>query len=179
MLGTLRRAAKRRHLSSGPRGDGPGRPTPSDGKVDVSDRSRVAPGDAGDADITRSSPVVKHPPGKRHLHWVGVRHLPTGRYARLFSTDVARSAKTIDRYDQARFPIECLCRDATQFTGLGDCQARSAGKRRVHLKASLSAVRFAQLAARQRADRPQAPFSTASRKRRDVNHHLVDRMVDH
>jgi hypothetical protein len=59
---------------------------------------------------------------------VVVRHQSTGRYARLFSTAVALSAQPIYRYDQARFQIEFLFRDAKQFTGLSDCQARSASK---------------------------------------------------
>ena len=179
VIGKLRRDAKLRHLDSGPRGDGPGRPKTSAGKVDVSDLSRVEPVDAGDADIARSAQVVNHPQFKRHLHLVVVRHLPTGRYARLFSTDVSLSAKTIDRYDKARFQIEFLFRDATQFTGLGDCQARSAGTRRVHFHASLSAVSFATLEARQSSARPQAPFSMASLKRRYFHQPLGDRIVDH
>ena len=77
--GKLRRDATLRHRYSGPRGDGPGRPKTSDGKVDVSDRSRFAPVDAGDADLARSSQVGQHPPCKRHLHVVVVRLLPTGR----------------------------------------------------------------------------------------------------
>jgi hypothetical protein len=179
VMGQLRRDAKLRHLYSGPRGDGPGRPKTSDGNVDVSDLSRVEPVDAGDADLALSSQVVNHPQFKRHLHVVVVRHLPTGRYARLFSTDVSLSAKTLDRDDKARFQSEFLCRDATQFTALSDGQARSAGKLRVHFHASLSAVSCAKLEARQSSDRPQAPCSMASLKRRYVNQHLVDRMLDH
>jgi transcriptional antiterminator Rof (Rho-off) len=108
-----------------------------------------------------------------------VRHLPTGRSALLFRTEVALSAQTISCDDQARFPIACLFHDAQQFTGLSDGQARSASTWRLHLTASLSAVSFAKLAARQRSDRPQAPFSMASLKRRYVKQHLVDRILDH
>jgi len=179
VIGKLRRDAKLRPLDSGPRGDGPGRPNTSDGNVDVSDLSRLEPVDAGDADLALYAPGVTQPPCKRHLHVVVVRHLPTGRSARLFSTAVARSAKTLDRYDQARFQIEWLFRAANQFTGLSDGQARSAGKRRFQCKARLSAVSFAKLEARQRSARPQAPVSLARLKRRYFNHHLVDRIVDH
>jgi hypothetical protein len=120
--------------------------------------------------IIRSSSVIS-------TWWL--RHLSTGRYALLFSTDVSLSAKTIDRYDKARCQIEFLVRDAKQFTGLSDGQARSAGKRRFHFHASLSAVSFAKLEARQSSDRPQGPFSMASLKRRYVNQPLVDRILDH
>jgi len=110
---------------------------------------------------------------------VVVRHRSTGRYARLCSTDVSLSAQTIYRYYKARFQIEFLVRDAKQFTGLSDCQARSASKLRFHFNASLSAVSFAKLEARQHSDWPQAPFSMASLKRRYFNQHLVDRILNH
>jgi hypothetical protein len=110
---------------------------------------------------------------------VVVRHLPTGRSALLFSPDVALAAQTISRYDKARFQIALLFRDAKQCTGLRDGQARSARKLRVHFHMSLSAVSVAKLAARQHAERSQAPFSMASLKRRYVNHHRIDRILDH
>jgi IS4 transposase len=46
-------------------------------------------------------------------------------YAVLFSTDTELDALTLYRYYKARFQIEFLFRDAKQFTGLNDCQARS------------------------------------------------------
>ena len=73
---------------------------------------------------------------------------------------------TLYRYYKARFQIEFLFRDAKQFTGLSDCQARSASKLRFHFNASLSAVSCAKLEARQHADQTKAPFSMASLKRR-------------
>jgi DDE superfamily endonuclease len=179
VIGKLRRDAHLRHLYSGPRGDGPGRPKTYDGKVDVSELSRFEQVDVDDADIALYAQVVNHPQLQRNLHVVVVRHLPTGRYALLFSTDVSLSAQTIYRYYKARFQIEFLFRDAKQFTGLSDCQARSASKLRFHFHASLSAVSFAKLEARQSSDQPQAPFSMASLKRRYFNQHLVDRILDH
>jgi hypothetical protein len=103
----LRRDAHLRRLYSGPRGDGPGRPKTYDGKVDVSDLAHCEQVDAGDADITLHSQVVNHPQLTHNLHLV-VRHLPAGRYALLFSTDGALSAKTISRYYKARFQIEIV-----------------------------------------------------------------------
>jgi hypothetical protein len=179
VVGKLRRDAHLRHLYRGPRHGGPGRPKTYDGKVDITDLARFEPVDAEDADIALYSQVVNHPQLQRNLRLVVVRHLPTGRYALLFSTDVALSAKTIYRYYKARFQIEFLIRDAKQFTGLSDCQARSAKKLRFHFNASLSAVSFAKLEAQQRSDRPQVPFSMASLKRRYFNQHLVDHILDH
>ena len=179
VIGKLRRDAKLRHLYRGPRGHGPGRPKTYDGKVDIHDLTRFEQVDVGEADIALYSQVVNHPQLQRNLRVVVVRHLPTGRSALLFSTDVALSTQTIYRYYKARFQIEFLFRDAKQFTGLRDCQARSARKLRFHFHLSLSAVSFAKLEARQRAERSQAPFSMASLKRRYFNQHLIDRILDH
>ena len=44
--------------------------------------------------------------------------------ALLFSTDLELAAKDLYRFYQARFQIEFRFRDAKQFTGLTDCQAR-------------------------------------------------------
>lgn len=61
MIGQLRRDAQLRHLSSGPRRDGPGRPKTDDGKVDVSDLARFEPVDADETAIALYSQVVNHP----------------------------------------------------------------------------------------------------------------------
>jgi hypothetical protein len=106
VIGKLRREANLRRLYSGPRGAGPGRPKAYEGKVDVSDLAHFEPVDVGDADLTLHSQGVNHPQLKRHLHVVMVHHLPPGRYALLFSTDVPLSAKTISRYYTARCQIE-------------------------------------------------------------------------
>ena len=178
LVGKLRRNAHLRHLYKGPRHSGPGRPKLYDGKVTFSALARFEPVESDDEDIALSQQVVKHVHLKRHLRLVLVRHRPTGRYALLLSTDVALSAQTIYRYDQARFQIAFLFRDAKQFTGLSDGQARSANKLRFHFNASLSAVSFAKLEARQRADKPGVPFSMASLKRRCFNQHLLDRILE-
>ena len=179
LVGKLRRDAHLRHLYRGPRHRGPGRPKTYDGKVIFSDLARFEQVESGDEDIALYPQVVNHVHLKRNLHLVLARHRPTGRYALLFSTDVALSAQTIYRYYKARFQIEFLFRDAKQFTGLSDCQARSANKLRFHFNATLSAVSFAKLEARQLSDKRGVPFSMASLKRRCFNQHLLDRILDH
>ena len=179
LVGKLRHDANRRYLYRGPRHSGPGRPKTSDGKVIFSDLARFEQVESSDEDIVLYHQGVNHVHLKRHLRLVLVHHRPTGRYALLLSTDVALSAQTIYRYDKARFQIEFLFRDAKQFTGLSDCQARSATKLRFHFNASLSAVSFAKLEARQLSDKRGVPFSMASLKRRCFNQHLLDRILDH
>jgi hypothetical protein len=179
LLGKLRRDAPLRHRYRGPRPTGPGRPKTSDGNVSCHARSRFEHGDTDDKDMALYQQVVNHPQLKRHLCLVVVQHLPTGRSALLLRTDVALSAQPISRDDQARFQIELLFRDAQQFTGLSDGQARAANKLRCHFKARLSAVRVAKLEARQHTDQPGAPCSMASLKRRSFNQQLIGRSLDH
>lgn len=60
-----------------------------------------------------------------------------------FSTDLNLAGEKIVRYYQARFQIEFLYRDAKQFTGLTDCQARSKNKLDFHFNATLTTVNLA------------------------------------
>jgi hypothetical protein len=101
------------------------------------------------------------------------------RRAVLFSTDVDLDALTIYRYDKARFQIEFLFRDAKQFTGLCDSQARSQAKLDFHFNASLTAVTLAKREARQQHGDAVSSFSMTSLKRRAFNQHLIDRICDH
>src|SRR4030095_8872234 len=96
-------------------------------------------------------------------------HPQRNRYAVLFSTDVDLEPQRLYRYYKARFQIEFLFRDAKQFAGLRDCQARSKAKLDVHFNASLSAVTFAKLEARHQTGNCGQAFSMASLKRRAFN----------
>ncbi len=72
--------------------------------------------------------------------------------------------------------IEFLFRDAKQFTGLTDCQARSQAKLHFHCNASLSAVTLAKLDARQQSGEAASAVSMASLKRLAFNQHLIERI---
>ena len=146
VVGKLRRDANLRDLYHGPRCQRPGRPKTYDGKVHLSDLSRFEQVPVADgADIELYHQVVNHVQLQRNVALVVVRHRPTRRTALLFSTDISLAPTTIYRYYKARFQIELLFRDAKQFTGLSDCQARSARKLHFHSNVSLSAVSFAKL----------------------------------
>ena len=67
------------------------------------------------------------------------------KYVLLASTDEQQSVSQIAYYYHLRFQIELLFRDAKQFTGLSQCQARSEAKLDYHLNATLSAVNVARL----------------------------------
>ena len=66
-----------------------------------------------------------------------------GSYAVLFSTDLNLDGQTIYVYYKSRYQIEFLFRDAKQFTGLTQCQARSESKMHFHFNTSLTTVSIA------------------------------------
>lgn len=163
----------------GPTRPGPGRPKTSDGKVNWSDLARFERLDTEDEPIVLYHQVLNHGQFQRNLQVVVVVYTPRNRYAVLCSTDVELDALRLYRYDKARFQIEFLFRDAKQLTGLSDGQARSKRQRDFHFNASLSALTFAKLEARQAHGTGDPSSSMASLKRRAFNQHLLDRICEH
>lgn len=175
-IGKLRADANLRYLYQGPKRPGPGRPRIYDGKVDWDDLSRFAQLEMDGDHMVLYHQVVNHVQFQCHLCVVLVVDTQRNRRAVLFSTDVDLDALTLYRYYKARFQIEFLFRDAKQFTGLMDCQARSQAKLAFHFNASLTAVTFAKLEAHQKQGPSEAVFSMASLKRRAFNQHLIERI---
>ena len=66
-----------------------------------------------------------------------------------YSTDLSLNTEDILREYNDRWSAEFLFRDAKQFTGLTDCQARSQAKLDFHFNATLTALSLAKLEARQ------------------------------
>ena len=178
-IGKLRADANLRYLYQGPKRPGPGRQKTYDGKVNWSALSRFERLDTEDEHIVLYHQVLNHVQLQCNLQVVVVVHTQRNRYAVLFSTDVNLEPQRLYRYYKARFQIEFLFRDAKQFTGLSDCQARSKAKLDFHFNASLSAVTFAKLEARPQNGNGDQAFSMASMKRRAFNQHLVDRICEH
>lgn len=178
-IGKLRADANLRYLYQGPQRPGPGRQKTYDGKVNWSALSRFERLDTEDEHIVLSPQGLNHVQLECNLQVVVVVHTRRNRYAVLFSTDVDLEPQRLYRYYKARFQIEFLFRDAKQFTGVSDCQARSQAKRDFHFNASLSAVTLAKLEARQHNGNCDQAFSMASLKRRAFNQHLIDRICEH
>jgi len=178
-IGTLRADANLRDLYQGPKRPGPGRQKTYDGKVHFNDLSRFERLDTADEHLVLSHQVLNHVQWQRNLQVVVVVNTQHHRYAVLLSTDGGLEPLRLYRYDKARFQIEFLFRDAKQFTGLSDCQARSKAKLDFHFNASLSAVNLAKLAARQQRGETDEPISMASLKRRAFNQHLLDRICEY
>ena len=178
-IGKLRADANLRYLYQGPKHPGRGRPKTYDGKVHFNDLSRFERLDTEDGHLVLYHQVLNHLQLGRNLQVVVVVNTQLNRYAVLFSTDVDLNALTLYRFYKARFQVEFLFRDAKQFTGLSDCQARSKAKLNFHFNASLSAVTFAKLEACHQNGNCDQAFSMASLKRRAFNQHLVDRICEH
>lgn len=178
-IGKLRADANLRYLYHGPKRPGRGRQKTYDGKVFFSDLSRFESLNTEDDHIVLYHQVLNHVQLKRNLQVVVVVHTQRNRYAVLFSTDIDLEPLRLYRSYKARFQIEFIFRDAKQFTGLSDCQARSKAKLDFHFNASLSAVNLAKLEARQQRGDTDEPMSMASLERRTFNQHLLDRIVEH
>jgi hypothetical protein len=175
-IGKLRLDANLRYLYQGPQRPGPGRPKTYDGKVAWDNLSRFEKVGTEDEDIVLYHQVLNHVQFQCNLRVVLVVDTSRNRKAVLFSTDLHLDALTLYRYYKARFQIEFLFRDAKQFAGLTDCQARSQAKLHFHFNASLSAVTLAKLDARQQYGEAASGFSMASLKRRAFNQHLLERI---
>ena len=146
-MGTRRIDATRRARSQGPQRPGRGRPHTYEGKGNGDDRTRVETGESEDDPLVLSQHVLNQVPCPCHLRVVRGGDTPHSRRARRLRTDVHLDALPLDRSDQARFPSECLCRDAKQLPGLTAGQARSQAHLHVHGTARLSAVPRAKLEA--------------------------------
>lgn len=88
----------------------------------------------------------------------------------LFSTDLSMTAQEIFKIYSSRFQIEFLFRDAKQFCGLTDCQARNEQSIYYHWNASLTAVSIAKIMYKQDGK----PFSMTNVKRQFHNKLLLD-----
>ena len=182
VIGKLRHDANLKYLYDGPQKK-KGARRKYDGKVDVADRRRwraLGKVDA-DLDIYLYTTIVWSVSLKRKIrvvYLINCKHPERPYYALLFSTDLALDAGQLYRAYRARFQIEFIFRDAKQFTGLTDCQARDAQKLDFHFNASLTALNLAKYEQYQQRQ-PQDPFvfSAASYKRRKLNEYLLERFI--
>ena len=158
-----------------------GRPRKYDGKVDLTDLTRLTWVETVQPQVDLYTQRVWHVSLKREIRVVYLvdRRAPNRvRTALLFSTDVEQDPRQIYQFYKLRFQIEFLFRDAKQFTGLSDCQARDVLKLDFHFNASFTALNLSKFDAHQQ-HQGQDPlvFSMASVKRRALNRHLLERFI--
>lgn len=164
------------------RGDykGCGRPKKYAGKVDiVSEKARFDCHLTLEDGIDIYSQVVYCKRFKRNIRIVMLHCMQKDKagHALLFSTDEALEPVNIFHYYKARFQIEFLFRDAKQYTGLMDCQARCKEAIQMHANASLTALNLLKLEdRRQKQTTQETVISIASWKRKKFNQHLMLRL---
>jgi hypothetical protein len=180
VIGKLRSDAHLKYLYEGPQKPRGAR-RKYDGKVDLTDLSRWQAVGQVDDNITLYTSVVWSVSLKRQIrvvYLVNHKHPSKLCYALLFSTDIDLDPIQLYEAYRARFQIEFIFRDAKQFTGLTDCQARSAQKLDFHFNASLTALNLAKWEQYQQRDIWEPfVFSMASYKRRKLNQHLLERFI--
>jgi len=94
-----------------------------------------------------------------------------------FSTDLKMDGMKIVSYYRSRFQIEFLYRDAKQYCGLEDCQARSKNKLNFHFNAALTAINLAKIHWLDTRKSDDEPFSMCNVKTLYHNKLLLDRFI--
>ena len=179
-IGKLRSDANLKFLYDGPY-QGRGARRKYDGKVNLKDHRRFQLVERLEDGVCLYTAVVWSVSLKRQVrlaYWLKEKQ---GRrsYVVLFSTDLEIDPMFLYRCYAARFQIEFIFRDARQFTGLADCQARSPEAIDTHVNASLLALTLAK-ATLQETQTETVPlrFSVASLKRLALNEHLLDLFIE-
>lgn len=144
-VGRMRDDANLKYLHTGPQKPGRGRPKTYDGKVDHQDIKTGHFLEVELEDGTLATTAVVYAVSLKRK--VRVVRVPFGKKNKLyFSTDTEMDAAAIVKYYRLRFQIEFIYRDAKQFTGLENCQARSQNKLDFHFNLALTATNVAKAA---------------------------------
>ena len=173
-IGKLRHDASLRWLYHGTQ-KRRGRHKKYDGKVQFDDLGRFEY--AGEADDTKLyTAIVNCASFGRNIRLVYLVKKLRGqtRTALLFSTSPEMGAADIYRLYRLRFQIEFLFRDAKQFTGLTDCQARCQKAFNFHFNASMTALNIVKVEDRIEAKQDRRKvISILNWKLRKSNEHLL------
>lgn len=112
---------------------------------------------------------------KRIVKAVYIEFKDRKAYTILLSTDIEQEGAKIIRYYQLRFQIEFLIRDAKQYTGLEECQARSEIKLYNHFNMALMSVSLMKFTCWATLEnKKQVPFSMRSIKTYFYNKFLTE-----
>lgn len=147
VISRLRDDADLQYIFSGEQKKGKGRNRKYDGKVDFKDLNLKYAGlvsELGNEKIY--SLAVYSKSLKMNINIVIVYSKSSkGKWSHkiYFSTDVGQKWKEVLEMYRLRFQIEFLYRDAKQFTGLNNCEARSKNKLEFHWNMSLTAINLA------------------------------------
>lgn len=172
----MRPDANLSYLYTGPQKTGKGRKRRYAGKVDVKNiDKRKWKSCYKDDDMQGFELKVWCVSLKRIVKAVYLEFKDRKAYTILLSTDTELEGAKIIRYYQLRFQIEFLIRDAKQYTGLEECQARSEIKLYNHFNMSLMSVSLMKFTCwASLANKEQVPFSMRSIKTYFYNKFLTE-----
>lgn len=178
IVSKMRNDANLRYIFAGEQ-LGRGRPKKFDGKFDINDISRLScEGTIEDKEIKENidlySGIVHSVVLEMSVKVVVLEIKRKEKISRilLYSTDLELSAMDIHLFYASRFQIEFQFRDAKQFTGLADCQARTTIKLNYHFNASFMALNLAKIFHHSTPEKK--PFSMASIKAYYYNETLLE-----
>jgi hypothetical protein len=178
----LRDDANLKYLFLGKQKKGRGRKRKHDGKVNVKkiDKRRIKKV-YSDESMHVYNGVVYSVGLKRNIKLCYVEFIDSKGRVKLhkmfFSTNLKTSAMQIFEYYKARFQMEFNFRDAKQFTGLNNVQARSKNKLHFHFNACLTAVNIGKYIQRNGIDKNSyTPISISDLKVQFQNRNLLYRI---
>ena len=148
LVSKLRDDANLTYLSLEPKTGKPGRPAKYGGKIDVSNLDPQHFNQVeNDKGITAYSSIVYYKAFGRNILLIVEQFQQKGKtaYRLLFSTDTTQAPIDVMDIYHTRFQIEFGFRDAKQFTGLENSQARSGEKLNFHFNTALTTVNIAKI----------------------------------
>jgi len=179
LISKLRVDANLKHLYHGEQKKR-GRPKLFDGKVKFDDLSRFERVDIRDEQLSLYTAVVYcvNLCSKVRIALLVNESIKNKfSYAVLFSTNPQQYALEIYKFYKSRFQIEFIFRDAKQFCGLGDCQARKKEAIDFHVNACFSVLNCAKIEALSEHDiKEEFSFSMATVKRKAYNELFLEKI---
>ena len=181
VISRLRDDADLRYVFQGKQKSGRGRPRKHEGKIDLKnlDLSKLKKVSSEEKEEVFSG-IVFSKSLKMNINLIIVKTKNKGKWTHklYFSTDIGQRWKAILELYKSRFQIEFLYRDAKQFLGLDDCEARSENKLDFHFNASLATVNLAKIPHWIcEPKEKRGPFSMADVKTVYHNDLLIDRFI--
>lgn len=183
IISLLRQDANLRYLYTGPKSGRRGAPRLYDGKINLKkpDLSRFELVYESTTERIYSA-LVNCVFLKRMIRLAYVQQINDQGHAQsyrpYFSTELSLAASDLVKYYRLRYQQEFLIRDAKQFTGLSECQARSVNKLEFHTNLALSAINVAKVEQGLSAQASERKaFSMADAKTRYHNQLLLNRFI--
>lgn len=185
LVSRLRDDADLQYLFVGEPKKGRGRPKKYDGKIDFKNLKLTHAQEVSNQDKERIYSLKAYSKTiKANLNLVIVyTENSKGKWSHkiYFSTDLEQEWQDVLEMYRLRFQIEFLYRDAKQFTGLNQCEARSRNKLNFHWNMSLTAINTAKIAhwlpQNNNKSELEIPFSMSDVKTHYYNELLLNRFI--